>query len=75
MSRTGWGNTVALGQLSTVVSNLTANAESSAESAAEDYAAALYNEYQLQIWMTGIAIVFWMLWVSTRDTAPSLSKK
>ena len=63
-----------LGDLSSTLSSLTQNAEDQAQAQAVAYAWALYDQYQVQIWLSGIAIGFWILWVSTRDTAPSLHR-
>lgn len=60
-----------LGQVSSILSSLTSTAEDQATQQAEAYAYSLYDEYQVQIWLSGIALITWMLWVSTRDTAQS----
>jgi hypothetical protein len=49
-------------------SNLEDEITSKAKAAAEAYAYGLYDQYRNEIWLTGIAIGFWILWVSTRST-------
>lgn len=57
-----------LGDISSAVTSLTANAEAQAESEALSYASDLYDQYQTQIWLAGLTLVSWIIWVSTRDT-------
>lgn len=57
-----------MGDVASALTSLTANAEDQAEAQAIAYAWSLYDQYQTQIWCAGIALTFWVIWVSTRDT-------
>ncbi len=57
-----------LGDLTSVLSSVTNNAKEQAKTQAIAYAWTLYDEYQTEIWLSGIALAFWVVWVSTRDT-------
>lgn len=63
------------GDLSDTVSSLEANATSQAQNAALQYAQDFYDEYTTQIWLTGIAIAGWMIWVSVRSTCEKCKKQ
>lgn len=49
---------------SALLANLQASATQAAEQQATDYANQLYDQYQTQIWLGGIVLTGWILWVS-----------
>ena len=51
-----------------LLANLQAKLAAQAQAKASDFAAQFYEEYRNEIWLSGIALAFWILWVSTRDT-------
>jgi hypothetical protein len=51
-----------------ILADFQARLEAQAQSKAQDVAAQYYEEYRNEIWLGGIALGFWILWVSTRDT-------
>jgi hypothetical protein len=58
----------AFGDASELVSSLTARATEQAKASATQYAIDFYNENQAVILLSAVALITWVLWVSTRNT-------
>lgn len=58
----------AYGDLSELTSSLTNQAVTQAKGAATQYAIDFYNENQAAILLSAVALITWVLWVSTRST-------